>query len=86
MKKIILGETVAVITWEDSWGNGDYCTIPEMAETGPYIIDLAGIVIRNDKKGMAVAAEILPPLVNGEKRFRTVQFVPRAMIRKVKVL
>ena len=86
MKKIVFGETIVKIDWEDAWSNTDYWTIAEIKDRPTYDMILVGIVIRNDKTGITVARERLPNLSDGEMRFRDIQHIPRAMIRKVKIL
>ena len=80
-KKIILGQTIVEILWEDAWSDPGYYTIDELSRERPYHIESVGIVLRNDKSGITTARE---RMANG--RYRTIQHIARAMIRKVEVL
>lgn len=74
-----LGKVVR-IHWEDAWSSGDYYTSKDIHEQGPFEGISVGICIRDNKSGVSIAREKF-----GE-RYRTVQHIPRAMIRKVVVL
>ena len=81
MKKIILGETIVRVLWEDAWSDPAYTTLDEISREGPYMIETVGYVIRNNKNGITTARERIT-----STRFRNVQHVSRAMIRKVDIL
>ena len=80
--KPVIGDTVR-IKWEDSWSNQSYCyTQKEIQAEKPKILESRGILCRNDKMGMTLAIEVE---VDEPYRFRHVQHIPRAMIRKIKI-
>ncbi len=81
MKKIELGKTIVRILWEDAWSDPGYNTVDEVSREGPYHIESIGFVLRNNKAGITTSRE---RMANG--RYRTIQHIPRAMVRKVDVL
>jgi hypothetical protein len=74
---------VLQIDWEDAWSNGDMWTKAEVEKTKPLIMILYGYCLRDDKSGITVAMERRH---TGDDKYRIVWHVPRAMIRKVRVL
>ena len=75
-------QKVASVIWEDAWSNGmKYFSVKDIAEEGPCIGTSVGTVIRDNKAGITLAREYF-----GEGEYRSVQHIPRAMIRKVKIL
>jgi hypothetical protein len=71
---------VAVIEWEDSWGNNtpsEYYTVEEVQGSEPLIGLACGIVIRDNKDGITITQQVWG------KKCRIVHHIPRAMIRKV---
>jgi hypothetical protein len=76
-----LGKNVQV-TWEDAWSNDrDYFTKESVLDEQPFIMEVVGRVIRDNTDGLTVARECLQ-----DGRHRSIQHIPRAMVRKVKVL
>lgn len=69
------------ITWEDAWASDDYWTAKEITEASPLVIETVGYCIRDDKKCISVARTISAP-----EQYRCVHYIPRAMVRKVRVL
>ncbi len=82
--KIVLGETVVLVTWEDAWANREYWSLDSIDKSGPLIEKSVGYCIRNNKSGVTVAREFCGG--GGVQEWRCVQHIPRAMIRNVQVL
>lgn len=81
MKKIELGKTVVQILWEDAWTDPSYFTLETIAKEGPYTCTSVGVCLRNNKAGISICRERF-----ADDKFRNIQHIPRAMIRKVEIL
>ena len=77
-----VGKMVCV-TWEDAWASDDYWTMDEIQASKPYLVDTVGVCVRDDKQFIATSRTVLHPPT---ERFRTVHVIPRAMVKKVRVL
>lgn len=72
------------ITWEDAWASGEYFTLEQIKKEKPYIGHTVGIVIRHDKTGTTLAQEFGFGARTAD--YRRVHHIPKAMVRKIKVL
>jgi hypothetical protein len=75
-----VGEALYIL-WEDAWANHGYETPESIKDSGPYLVEMVGICIRDDSSGITLAVEKMP-----DGRYRHIHHQPLAMIRKVKVL
>ncbi len=81
MKKVELGKSIVRVLWEDAWSDPGYSTVDEISRETPYHIESIGYILRDNKDGITTARE---RMANG--KFRTIQHVARAMVRKVDVI
>ena len=71
-----------IITWEDAWSNNKaYFNPKSIIEEGPCMVTSIGFVIRDNKAGISLAHEDF-----GSDEYRSIQHIPRAMIRKIRIL
>ena len=83
-KEVKLGDIVD-ITWEDAWADSqNYYTVDSINSESPYIGHTVGKVIRHNKYGTTIAQEY--GFGSRVDDFRRVHHVPKAMVRKIKVL
>lgn len=80
--KLILGQTPVAVDWEDAWSNSTrYFNLRSIAEEAPVMMRTVGILIQNDKRGVAVANDYSPDLSTCD--YRHCHFIPRKMVHKV---
>lgn len=73
------------VTWNDAWHNGtQYFDEEEIGRAEGKILYSYGLCVRDDKVGVVIAMDDLAP--NSDMRYRDVKFIPRGMVKKVKVL
>lgn len=77
-----------VVTWEDAWHNGHgYMSSERIHKETPLILESIGYCIRDNKDGVSMGSTIPTDTEGGiTVEYRHVQHIPRAMVRKVRVL
>lgn len=70
------------VTWEDAWFAADYYTSEEMAQAQGKFLKSYGLCVSDTKEGLSIVMDELPE----KGQFRDVKFIPRGMLREVKIL
>lgn len=74
-------ETLVQVVWEDAWSDAGPYSEEEIHKEKPFITTSTGFAVKYDKKGIALSREIAP---RASRRYRCIQFIPRAMIIEIK--
>lgn len=72
------------VTWNDAWQSQQYFDDEDIGQTKAKVLQSFGLCLRDDKVGVVLAMDDLRP--NDDIRYRDVKFIPRGMVKKVKVL
>jgi hypothetical protein len=82
MPKLRKGDVVSVI-WEDAWSNSRWQNAPP-ADVDGISVELVGFLVQQNKHGIFVSAG--RALNDSSLEWVDMHYVPKGMVRKVKVL
>jgi PhoPQ-activated pathogenicity-related protein len=78
-----MGKPKVVVTWGDAWNDNDTIYLPEaVEELGELLVESVGFLLRDDDKGVVLCGQH-NELANV---YRDMNFIPRGMVRKVRLL